>query len=114
MKVLAIHWQEEVLRKIEDTLSPPRWYVRSMTNGLDALLSARAEQYDLIFCCLNLPVVTGIEFARSVRNLSANKNTPIIFLSDGGETEGERELLSRLRADWLTLEEISSLKDLKI
>ncbi|NOT75125.1 MAG: response regulator [Cyclobacteriaceae bacterium] len=114
MKVLAVHWQKEVLEEIEHTLCPPRWYVRSMTSGLDALLSARAEQYDLIFCCLDLPMVTGIEFARSVRNLSANKNTPIIFLSDGEETEGQRELLSKLKTDWLTVEEIGSLKDLKI
>ena len=108
MKVLAVHWQEEVLREVERAL-PSDWIVCSMTSGLDALLSARAERFDLIFGCLNLPVVSGIELARSVRNLSANQKTRIIFLSDGAETEGQRELIRRLEIDTLTIGEIGSV-----
>ena len=108
MKVLAVHWQEEVLREVERAL-PSDWIVCSMTSGLDALLTARAERFDLIFGCFRLPVVSGIELARSVRNLSANQKTRIIFLSDGGETEGQRELIQRLEIDLLTIREIGSL-----
>ena len=80
-----------------------------MTSGLDALLSARAEHYDLIFGCANLPVVSGIELARSVRSLSPNQSTRIIFLADGSETEGQRELIQRLNVDTLTIDQIGSI-----
>ena len=108
MKVLAAHWQEEVLREVERTL-PSDWIVCSATNGLDALLSARAEHFDLILGCLNLPVVSGIELARSVRSMSANQHTRIIFLSDGGESEGQRELIRKLDIDTLTVGQIGSV-----
>ena len=108
MKVLAVHWQEEVLREVERTL-PSHWTVCSMTSGLDALLSARAEHYDLIFGCTNLPVVSGIELARSVRSLSPNQDTRIIFLTDGTETAGQRELIQRLDVDTLAIDQIASL-----
>jgi CheY-like chemotaxis protein len=105
-KVLAVHWQEEILRKIEQ-LAPSSWRVRTMTNGVDAMLSTRIEQYDLIFCCLNLPMVTGIELVRSVRGVSINKSTPIIVLPDGAETEGQRLLAKKLRTVWLCMEDMT-------
>lgn len=112
-KVLAVHWQEEILRKIEE-VAPADWHVRSMTNGVDAMLSARVEQYDLIFCCLNLPMVTGIELIRSVRSLSVNKDTPVIILSEGDETKGQVELINKLRTLWISREEVTSIEELSI
>jgi DNA-binding response OmpR family regulator len=112
-KVLAIHWQEEVLNKIAE-LAPSNWHVRSMTNSVDAMLETRTERYDLIFCCLSLPMVTGIELIRSVRSLSVNKDTPIIILSDGAETEGQRNLISKLQAVWLFNENVTPITDFSI
>ncbi len=110
-KVLAVHWQEEILAKIEK-LAPPGWHVRSMTNSIDALLSTRIERYDAIFCCLNLPMVTGIELVRSARSLSVNKHTPIFILTDGAETENQRLLVKRLRAVLLRLEDVKPIVDI--
>jgi DNA-binding response OmpR family regulator len=107
-KVLAVHWQEEILRKIEQ-LAPPSWHVRSMRNGADAMHSTRVEEYDLIFCCLNLPVVTGIELVRSIRSVSINKSTPIIVLPDGAETEGQRMQIRKLQTVWLHPEDVITI-----
>jgi CheY-like chemotaxis protein len=78
------------------------------------MLSTRTDQYDLIFCCLNLPMVTGIEFVRSIRSLSVNKHTPVFILSDGVETQGHRLLTEKLRTVWLRPEDVSAITDLVI
>ncbi|HWA35853.1 MAG TPA: response regulator [Cyclobacteriaceae bacterium] len=110
-KVLAVHWQEEILTKIEQ-LAPSGWHVLSMGNSVEAMLSTRAEQYDLIFCCLNLPMVTGIELIRSIRTLSVNKHTPVFVITDGIETIDQRVLVKKLHTVWLSLEDVSTIPDI--
>ena len=78
------------------------------------MLSTRTERYDLIFCCLNLPMVTGIEFVRSMRSLSVNKHTPVFIVTEGIETEGQRLLAEKLRTVWLRPEDVSAIADLAI
>jgi CheY-like chemotaxis protein len=78
------------------------------------MLSTRIEQYDLIFCCLNLPMVTGIELVRSVRSLSVNKNTPVIILTDGDETDGQRQIVKKLGTVWLSEKDVTSISALSI
>ncbi len=107
-KVLAVHRQNEIPGKIKE-LAPSDWDVRVMTNSIDAMLSARMEHYDLIFCCLNLPMVTGIELIRSIRSLSVNKHTPVFILAEGSETEDQRGLAKRLRTTWLWPEDVAAI-----
>ena len=76
MKVLVVHRQEVVLQNLKKQLV--KWYVKPFDNGLDALIAARMETFDLILCGQDLPVVTSIEMIRSIRNFSMNKRTPEI------------------------------------
>ncbi len=69
MKVLVVHQQEAVLQNIKTQLEA--WYVEAYSNGLEGLMAAKLSQFDLILCGQDLPVVTGIEMIRSIRNLES-------------------------------------------
>lgn len=90
MKILVVHSQEAVKKAVETAIAKNQVVVKNLSSGLDGLLAARIDHYDLIICGINLPVVTGIEMVRSLRMSSANINTKIVFVVD--------ELNDRVRA----------------
>jgi DNA-binding response OmpR family regulator len=81
MKILVVHRQEKVTLQIKSALDNNA-IIRYANSGLDGLLAARVEAFDLIICSTDLPMVTGFELVRSLRTSSVNKNTPVIFLAD--------------------------------
>jgi CheY-like chemotaxis protein len=82
MKILVINRQKEVIGQIASVLASVNPIIRYYDSGLDGLLAARVEPFDLIVCSTDLPVITGFELVRSLRNSSINKGTPVIFLAD--------------------------------
>lgn len=80
MKILVVHRQEEVVEIIKSALPSDQLFVRYCNSGLDGLLAARVESFDLIICGTDLPVVTGFEVVRNVRTNSVNKSVPVFFL----------------------------------
>ncbi len=110
MKVLVVHRQENVLQSIRGQMKT--WYIKSFTSGLDGLIASKLENFDLILCGQNLPVVTGIELVRSIRNLSMNKNTPVILLAEGNETPEHERIMNVLQANLMTLDEVEEMKNL--
>lgn len=59
MKILVAHRQKEVADQVYKILQYTNPYVRFFTSGLDALMLAKREEFDLIVCGTDLPVVTG-------------------------------------------------------
>ena len=112
MKVLVVHRQEVIRQNIKNQLS--QWYVESYNNGLEGLMAAKLENFDLILCGQDLPVVTGIEMIRSIRNLSLNRNTPVVLLSEGTETEEHARIVHLLNANLMTMEEVTEMKNLDV
>ncbi|MCU0384365.1 MAG: response regulator [Cyclobacteriaceae bacterium] len=82
MKILVINRQEKVIGHIISVLASANVVAHQCTCGLEGLMAARAEQYDLIVAHTNLPVITGFEMIRSLRHSSVNKNTPVVFIAD--------------------------------
>jgi CheY-like chemotaxis protein len=80
MKILVVHRQEEVVEIIKSALPSDQLFIRYCNSGLDGLLAARVESFDLIICSTDLPVVTGFEVVRNVRTNSVNKSVPVFFL----------------------------------
>ncbi len=111
MKVLVAHRHKVVLQNLKKQLA--KWYVKPFDNGLDALIAARVETFDLILCGQDLPVVTSIEMIRSIRNFSMNKRTPVILLADGKETDEHNRIFRLLNASLLTMEEVHEMKNLE-
>ncbi len=112
MKVLVVHRQEAVLQSIRHQLR--QWHVVAYSNGLEGLIAAKTAIFDLILCGQDLPVVTGIEVVRSIRNLSLNRHTPVILLSEGHETEAHERIYKLLNANLMTVEEISEMSELEL
>lgn len=82
MKILVVHRQREVTEQIRSVLQDVSSIIRFSFSGLDGLLAARIETFDLIICSTDLPVITGFELVRSLRTNSVNKHTPVIFIAD--------------------------------
>jgi CheY-like chemotaxis protein len=82
MKILVVHRQNETVEAIKSVLSGCNPVVRNSESGLDGLLTSRIEHFDLIICGTDLPVITGFELVRSIRNHSRNNDTPVIFICD--------------------------------
>lgn len=82
MKILVAHRQKETVEAIRSVLSRINPVVLHTESGLDGLLTSRIENFDLIICGTDLPVVTGFEMVRSLRTNSINRNTAVIFLAD--------------------------------
>ena len=112
MKVLVVHQQEDVLQDIKGQLG--HWYVEAYGNGLEGLMAAKMSMFDLILSGQDLPVVTGIEMVRSIRNLSFNKRTPVVLLAEGTETEEHSRIFQLLNVNLMTMDEISEMKNLEI
>jgi len=112
MKVLVIHRQETVLRSIKQQLE--QWHVEAYCNGLEGLMAAKMASFDLILCGQDLPVVTGIEVVRSIRNLSMNRHTPVVLLAEGTETPEHARIFHLLDANLMTMDEVSAMKNLVI
>ena len=82
MKILVVHRQMELTNMVKKVLHDREPYVRYAESGLDGLLIARLEEFDMIICGTDLPVITGFELIRSIRNSSVNRNTTVIFMAD--------------------------------
>lgn len=89
MKILVVHRQKEVIEQIKSVLDSGNVFINSSDSGLDGLLISRIEKFDLIICGTDLPVVTGFELVRTIRNNSINKTTTVIFLADQVEEKTE-------------------------
>ena len=71
-----------VVDQVKSVLQDSTAVIRFSDSGLDGLLTSRIESFDLIICGTDLPVVTGFELVRSIRNHSRNNHTPVIFIFD--------------------------------
>lgn len=106
LKVLVVHRQEVKLAEIKTILEEIHSYTRLYLCGLDGLLAARIEKFDLIICTIDLPLITGFEMVRALRNYSPNRTTPVIFIEDGSEGPDHVLLSEQLQATWMSMEEL--------
>jgi two-component system chemotaxis response regulator CheY len=56
-------------------------------DGQDALNKAKNQQFDLIITDVNMPVMDGITFIKSLRGESSYKFTPMLMLTTESSTD---------------------------
>ncbi len=100
LKVLVVHRQEAMLDEIKTILGKSEPYLRLCYCGIDGLQAASVENFDLILCSIDLPLITGFEMARAVRNFSKNKNTATVLIAKQIEV-GYEELCKKLNVQIL-------------
>ena len=110
MKALIVHREEAVCQNIKNQLG--QCCSKSYCDGLQGLIAAKLESFDLILCGQDLPVVSGIEMIRSIRSRVLNRHTPVILLAEGTEPKSYERIVTVLNATMMKTEEVKGMKNL--
>jgi two-component system chemotaxis response regulator CheY len=84
------------------TLSKAGFAVTRAGNGQEALGRLAAAKFDLIITDLNMPVMDGITFIKSLRALPACRFTPVLMLTTEGSDERKQQGRAVGATGWLT------------
>lgn len=85
--ILLVDDTHENLRILTEILDEPGYSVRPVTNGEQALESARLEPPDLILLDIKMPGLSGYDVCERLRDYEATRNIPVIFVSALHEIE---------------------------
>ena len=81
MRVLVIDDNEELAVGIAEILQIKDHEPYTATNGQEGLEIAIANQPDIIFCDMQMPIMDGYETLCEIRRHPATANTPFILLT---------------------------------
>jgi len=82
-KILAVDDSEPMREMLSQTLEAGGHEVTLAEDGADALAKFKAGQFDLIVTDINMPVMDGYAFVKSVRQM--NNEIPVLALTTEGE-----------------------------
>src|SRR5216684_2900153 len=89
-RILVVDDEAQILRVLKTTLSSQGYEVRTASEGESGFNTAMEWPPDLIITDLSMPVMTGLELCRAVRERS---QVPMIVLSVRGEEKTKIEAL---------------------
>ncbi len=92
----AIHWVFQAILGAEGNI------LYTAGNGEEGLRVLEKQAIDLIFCDVDMPVMDGFEFARSLREDPRFSKIPLVFISGRNTSEYRREALRLGAVDFLT------------
>ncbi len=92
-KILAADDSVSIRQMLSHTLKDAGYEIDTVNDGAEALLKAKAGQYDVIISDVNMPNMDGLEFVRQLRGVSQYKFTPILMLTT--ETSAEKKTLGK-------------------
>ena len=84
------------------TLTRAGFAVTRAGNGQEALSRLKGTRFDLIITDLNMPVMDGITFIKSLRTLPPFKFTPVLMLTTEGGDERKQQGRAAGATGWLT------------
>lgn len=88
-KILVIEDEQDIQILLEYNLGQAGFEVIQSENGEEGLLRAIERQPDLILLDWMLPLLSGIEVLRQLRNRADTRDIPVIMMTARGE-EGDR------------------------
>jgi len=94
MRVLTVDDSRTMLAMLQHTLSKAGFEVLQAEDGQQGLAVLAQEDVDVVITDINMPVMDGIEFIKSVRASGVNQSLPILILT----TETSQEKRSEGRA----------------
>ncbi|MDN5201022.1 response regulator [Fulvivirgaceae bacterium BMA10] len=100
-KILVVEDDEMTQRLIEFVMDNNDFEVTSVSNGKEAMRSARERVFDLVISDINMPHMNGYDFVKKFRKLPEYQLTPFIFLSGNNQTESWVESLEKGADDYL-------------
>ncbi len=81
VNVLVVDDHVENLVAIEAILASPRYHIRSVTSGADALKQIMQQDYALILMDVQMPDLDGFEVARLIKSRQKTRHIPIVFIT---------------------------------
>ena len=82
LKILIVEDDKVNLMVLATMLKEKGHFVESATNGSEALLLYKKNQYDVIFMDIQMPIMDGIEATAKIREIEGGgRHTPIIALT---------------------------------
>ncbi len=92
IKVLLVDDEEDFRKLLGFWLNSKGYSVVTASNGKEALGIVSAENPDIIFMDLNMPVMDGVEAIKKIREF--NKDVPIIIISAFVDDRKAKEVMS--------------------
>ena len=89
-KVLIVEDDPINMKLIVEIMKSLDFMIQTAENGLEALIMAEKDLYDLILMDIELPGIDGIETTRRIKDKSGHEKTPIIALT-AFAMKGDRE-----------------------
>ncbi len=93
-KILAVDDSGSLRQMLTFSLRTGGYQVVDAIDGIDGLAKAKATQFDLVLTDQNMPNMDGLTFIRSLRELPAYRQVPILMLT----TESSPEMKNKGRA----------------
>ncbi|OEU74780.1 MAG: hypothetical protein BA864_09430 [Desulfuromonadales bacterium C00003093] len=87
---------------IKETLRSTDYAVYSATNGQEAIDIAEKEKPDLILMDMQMPVISGFDATRQIRETEGLKDIPIIALTARAMKGDEEKVLAAGCSDYLS------------
>ncbi len=84
-RLLVVDDEESVLDMLSRFLTRKGYLVTTATNGRTALELFRDQPFDLVLSDVRMPVITGLQLLRAVKDI--NPRVPVILISGYGDVE---------------------------
>jgi len=114
MKRILLAEDEEVLRMlVVDTLEDEDYIIDEAADGGEAMELFQNHSYDLVILDYMMPVYTGLEVIKQIRNTETEKHSKILMLSAKNQTY-EQEQILQTGADYFMAKPFSPMKLLEL
>jgi len=100
--ILVVDDHKPTVELIEDALKPHGFEVVSAGNGADCLVAVQERQPDLVIMDVHMPVLSGLDALRLLRQSLADRELPVIVLSGRGGFSDVRRAWKRGADIYLT------------
>lgn len=109
-KLLIVDDEEDICELLVNVLQDDEHEIVTARNGQEGLLLARKNQFDCILTDINMPIMTGLEFIRELREES--KTIPVIFFTAFNDHENMRRALKYGAFDFVSKPNFEKLKSI--
>ena len=98
-KILIIDDERSIRRALREILEFEEYDVFEAENGQEGLDLLKANQYDLVFCDIKMPILDGMEVLEAVKKTEID--TPFIMISGHGTIETAVEAIRKGAFDFI-------------
>ena len=98
-KILIIDDERSIRRALREILEFEEYDVFEAENGREGLDLLKANQYDLVFCDIKMPLLDGLEVLEAVKK--TENETPFIMISGHGTIETAVEAIRKGAFDFI-------------